>query len=263
MPHARVERIVSEAGTATAVRWRHGARCHESRADLVVLAAGGLATPGILEASGISTKRTLFVDPVLCVAARWERANLDRQLPMPFVSERDGYILSPYFDWLSFYFNRAWRMASSDIMSLMIKMADAGLGSFDGRSLDKQLTDADWETIARAIDECYLVFEDLGVRREDTFLGTLNAGHPGGCMPLTRAEAKSLHHEVLPTTSMWPMPPCCRALWAIRRSSPSWRSPSASRAWRQARKACDHSRNRRGTFLRMRLWVRLVEGHIR
>ena len=83
-------------------------------------------------------------------------------------------------------------------MSLMIKMADVSLGSFDGRTLDKPLTDADWETIARAIDECHRIFEDLGVRPEDTFLGTLNAGHPGGCLPLTRAEAESLHHEALP-----------------------------------------------------------------
>lgn len=30
------------------------------------------------------------------------------------------------------------------------------------------------------------------------FLGTLNAGHPGGCLPLTSAESLTLHHEVLP-----------------------------------------------------------------
>ena len=117
---------------------------------------------------------------------------------MPFVAKRQGYILSPYFDWLSFYFNRDWRMDSSDIMSIMIKMADDGLGSFDGVAFDKPLTDADWQTLAQAIDETHLIFADLGVRREDTFFGTLNAGHPGGCMPLTEREATSLHHDVLP-----------------------------------------------------------------
>ena len=30
------------------------------------------------------------------------------------------------------------------------------------------------------------------------FLDTLNAGHPGGCLPLTQAEAATLHHAHLP-----------------------------------------------------------------
>jgi choline dehydrogenase-like flavoprotein len=29
-------------------------------------------------------------------------------------------------------------------------------------------------------------------------MGTLNAGHPGGMFPLTRAEAQTLHHDRLP-----------------------------------------------------------------
>ncbi len=38
----------------------------------------------------------------------------------------------------------------------------------------------------------------MGVPREQTFYGTLNAGHPGGCFPLTREEAVTLHHASLP-----------------------------------------------------------------
>jgi choline dehydrogenase-like flavoprotein len=30
------------------------------------------------------------------------------------------------------------------------------------------------------------------------FLGTINAGHPGGMLPLTEREAESLHHARLP-----------------------------------------------------------------
>ena len=38
----------------------------------------------------------------------------------------------------------------------------------------------------------------LGAREEDLFLGTINAGHPGGSLPLTEREAGSLHHARLP-----------------------------------------------------------------
>ncbi|MBQ9004067.1 MAG: GMC family oxidoreductase [Eggerthellaceae bacterium] len=193
-----VESVIIEGRRATGVVVRRGPKREMEAADVVVLAAGGLGTPPILEASGIPAKPTLFVDPVLCVAAPWEGAGLDRQLPMPFVSQQPDYILSPYFDWLSFYFNKGWRAPSGDIVSIMIKMADASVGSYDGRHLVKPLVDSDWETIAHAVDVSYDILEEVGVPRDRTFFGTLNAGHPGGCFPLTEAEAGSLHHAALP-----------------------------------------------------------------
>lgn len=195
---AVVQQVLIEGGCATGVVVRRRGKVEFLTADLVVLAAGGLATPVILEASGIPARPTLFVDPVLCVAARWEGAGLQHQLPMPFVSEQPGFILSPYFDWLSFYFNKDWRLPQGDIVSIMIKMADSSAGSFDGRVLDKPLDDSDWETLARAVDLSHEVLELVGVPRDRTFFGTLNAGHPGGCFPLTAAEAETLHHDALP-----------------------------------------------------------------
>ena len=167
-------------------------------ADVVVLAAGGLGTPVILNASGIPTDPSLFVDPVICVAAPLEGARLDAQLPMPFVSQRDGYILSPYFDWLSFFFNNDWRMPAHDIASIMVKFADSSEGSFDGKRLHKRLTSHDEAIVERSVEESKQILERLGVRREDMFLGTLNAGHPGGCLPLSEAEAETFHHDSLP-----------------------------------------------------------------
>ena len=198
MDGARVHDVVIENGRTTGVTVRQGLLTRRLDADLVVLAAGGLGTPQILEASGIPASPTLFVDPVLCIAAPWKGAGLDRQLPMPFVSQQEDYILSPYFDWLSFYFNKSWRMPSSNIMSIMIKMADTSVGSFADGRLDKPLQDADYQVLARAVDQVYAVFEAMGVPAEQTFYGTLNAGHPGGCYPLTQAEAETLHHATLP-----------------------------------------------------------------
>ena len=195
----KVERVVVEDGRATGVvfRKRNGS-CQVATADLVVLATGGLSTPVVLRASGFDTSPTLFVDPVICVAAPWKDAHLEAQLPMPFVSQRDGYILSPYFDWLSFFFNKAWRMPSTDIMSIMVKFADDSLGSFDGTRLSKPLTTHDQHTIERSVEEASAVLEAMGIARNQMFLGTINAGHPGGCLPLTQRECETLHHSMLP-----------------------------------------------------------------
>jgi len=37
---------------------------------------------------------------------------------MPFAVQREHYILSPYFDYLSFFFNKSWRYPASDTLSL-------------------------------------------------------------------------------------------------------------------------------------------------
>ena len=65
--------------------------------------------PGHPPAVGIACEPRLFVDPVLCVAARWPDAWQCHELEMPFVVQRDHYILSPYFDLFSYLVHSTWR----------------------------------------------------------------------------------------------------------------------------------------------------------
>jgi choline dehydrogenase-like flavoprotein len=194
----RVSGLRLEAGRALGVLARRRGRRVFYPADLVVLAAGGIGTPMILERSRIPCRPTLFVDPVLCVAAEWPGARLNADIPMPFVVEREGFIIAPYFDFLSYFFNRDWKPKAENTMSLMIKFADEGRGGVSRGSIRKSLTAADRERLSCAVRLCEDIFRKLNVPKERTFLGTLNAGHPGGMLPLTPAEAATLHGPALP-----------------------------------------------------------------
>lgn len=185
-------------GRVTAVHAKKGLKKVSYRADLVILAAGGLGTPVILENSGIACEKKLFVDPVLCVAGPLPGIRQDKQILMPFISQQEGYILSPYMDYLSFFFDKRWRFPMKNIASIMIKLADEEVGSVGKRRVDKSMTAADHEAMERAVAQCREILEKLGVPREKQFLGTLNAGHPGGMLPLTEAEKDSLHNPRLP-----------------------------------------------------------------
>jgi choline dehydrogenase-like flavoprotein len=194
----RVESVEIEDGRATGV-WAHQGLVHRFYpADLVVLAAGGFATPVILEASGIACEPRLFVDPVLTVATRWPGSQQCREIEMPFVVQRPGYILSPYFDFLSFLFNDEWHYPARDILGIMIKLADVDEGSVTCEGVRKTLTERDREQLAEAQRVVIEMLCRFGAREEGLFLGTINAGHPGGSLPLTEAEARSLHHDRLP-----------------------------------------------------------------
>jgi choline dehydrogenase-like flavoprotein len=190
MTGCRATRIVTRNSRSTGVMTNRGFL----EADLVIVAAGGVNSPRILENSGISVHPHFFVDPVLCVAAEIKNAYQNKELPMPFAVQEDGYILSPYFDQLSFFFNPRWKLPAKNIFSFMIKLADSETGT----PKSKLLTQKDRTTLERAVLQCKELLSNLGVRRERTFLGMLNAGHPGGMLPLTKGEAQSMHAPKLP-----------------------------------------------------------------
>ena len=197
---SRVDGLIIEDGEARGVACNENSQATERYADVIVLAAGGIGTPRILQASGIETQTHFFGDPVLCVAASMPDAHADAGIPMPFASQREGYILSPYFDYLSFFFHKDWRKPANSILSLMIKLADDEAGAVLPSSIETKLTEHDIETYAHAVNDCLAVLHELGIEEDETFLGLVNEGHPGGTLPLTRNEAQSLHNPALPSS---------------------------------------------------------------
>ncbi len=85
-----------------------------------------------------------------------------------------------------------------NIASIMIKLADEEKGSMDGKHVDKSMSPVDTANMEKAVAECREILTRLGVPEEEQFLGTLNAGHPGGMLPLTAAESETLHNPKLP-----------------------------------------------------------------
>jgi choline dehydrogenase-like flavoprotein len=194
----RVERLAVREGRVTGVESRGPLGPRRLTADLVVLAAGGLGTPAILQRSGIACEPRLFVDPVLTVAARWSDAWQCHELEMPFVVQRDHYILSPYFDWFSFLVCPTWRRPAKDLVGIMVKLADEPVGWVSGQRIHKTLTDLDRRRLADGVALGTEILGQFGAAPEDVVLGAVNAGHPGGMLPLTRDSATSFHDARLP-----------------------------------------------------------------
>ncbi len=166
------------------------------KADIIILCAGGLGTPLLLQSAAITCESRLSVDPVLCQAALIEDCNQHQELCMPFAIRRQGFMISPYFDTLSFFFNKNWLHPAGHIFSLMIKLADENNGSIDKNGVDKRLGTRDKARLERAKQVCRNILTKMGATK--TFEGTLNAGHPAGMLPLTADQTESMHHPVLP-----------------------------------------------------------------
>lgn len=93
---------------------------------------------------------------------------------------------------------KEWYHPMENLVSIMIKQADVSEGSCMGNPVRKELTEQDKAILARATEQSKQILLAMGAKEEEIFLGTLNAGHPGGMFPLTEAEKDTLHSRLLP-----------------------------------------------------------------
>jgi hypothetical protein len=113
------------------------------------------------------------------------------------------------------------------LVEMMVKLADEPGGWVAGSRVHKTLTGLDQRRLTDGVALATEILGRFGAAPEDVVLGAVNAGHPGGMLPLTRDSAASFHHARLPATSMRPTP-ACSPRSATRRSSPSSPWPNAS-----------------------------------
>jgi choline dehydrogenase-like flavoprotein len=193
--NAAVKKVLLEGNRAVGVE----TATETLTADVVVLAAGGIGTAQILKASNLPAKDNLWVDIVLTVGGVSKGARMLNEPPMAWYIKQDNYILSPYFDILSYWFHKPWKnVAAEDRVGMMIKLADTENGSVtaDG-TITKPLTQADIDGLERAKVEAKRILEPSGV--SGPFVdGMIHGGHLGGTVPLTKADVPSMHSDTLP-----------------------------------------------------------------
>jgi hypothetical protein len=196
---SKVEKVIVENGHSKAVLVSDGKSSRRIDAEVVVLAAGGVGTAQILKASDLPARDKLWVDVVLTVGGSSKKAKMLCEPPMAWFIKEDDYILSPYFDILSYWFHKPWKDVSlEDRVGMMIKLADTeeGTVSADG-TVTKTLTDIDWKRLEEAKVKAKSIMEESGV--EGPFVnGMIHGGHLGGTVPLTKSDVATMHPSWLP-----------------------------------------------------------------
>ena len=201
--NARVQSLLMDGNRACGVRVTNGSSDKEISADVVVLSAGGIGTAQILRSSGLSPKDGLWVDVVLTVGGVLKDSKMLKEPPMAWYIKQENYILSPYFDLLSYWFHKPWKnVDQNDRVGMMIKLADTEQGtvSADGK-VTKTLTKTDYQSLDKARAEAIQIMQASGVK--GPFVdGMIHGGHLGGTVPLTEADVESMHPSWLPQ-NLW------------------------------------------------------------
>jgi choline dehydrogenase-like flavoprotein len=194
-----VQKVLLKGNRACGVMVSSGSSVETMSADVVVLSAGGIGTAHILRASNLPVKDNLWVDVVLTVGGVSKGARMLNEPPMAWFIKKNDYILSPYFDILSYWLHKPWKnVALGDRVGMMIKLADTEQGAvkLDG-TVTKSLTPADYECLETAKVEAKEIMEASGVT--GPFVdGMIHGGHLGGTVPLTHDDVETMHPASLP-----------------------------------------------------------------
>lgn len=179
-------------------------------ANKVIVAAGGIGTPVILERSGIKNAgHKLFSDffNVTYGIYRDKSVNQGKELTMSTLCtsfmENDGFILSPYVDvplvlrWIMQKRKQLRGFRYRDLMGVMVKAKDDNVGRVTKRErIEKMPTAGDMKRLNYGEKIAEKILIGAGVRKKDIIFTKPRAAHPGGSAAIGEVVDKNLKTKI-------------------------------------------------------------------
>ncbi|MBL7155033.1 MAG: GMC family oxidoreductase [Candidatus Portnoybacteria bacterium] len=188
MPSTKVEKVLLTNGQ---VRGVEISGKKEIECGLVILAAGALSTPVILQKSGVSAGHRLFVDFFNATYGITDNLSQLSGASMGAVCtdfhKDQGFILSPYIDhWSQImlfcppWWNVIHRFPRSRIIGIMTKITDERIGRVEANgSISKKPTEQDHSRLEAGAALAKKILKEAGARSIITTKHSRGA-HPGG-----------------------------------------------------------------------------------
>ena len=216
-----VDGVLIESGKARGISCKGPHGHTEIAADVVVLAAGGLGTPVILQRSGIKEAGSgLFVDLLVNTYGKTEGLNQVHEPAMALVDldfhQEKGFILSPFVNhprmvrFIEFG-AKALSESNQKMMGVMTKITDDPIGRvYPDGSVSKPVTDTDWGRLREGSSIAKEILVKAGADRRSLMVSAVQGAHPGGTAAIGKVVDRDLQTgvdglfvcdaSVLPTT---------------------------------------------------------------
>lgn len=149
----------------------------------VILSAGALDTPKVLNNSGIITPKKLFVDIFVTIGGRCNHSFKDEINMAAYIPFND-FLISPYYSEriIKMLGERKIESKRENIIGIMIKIKDDSCGYVGKDFTEKYCTGKDVQKISNGVSIASRILKESGV---DTIVSTEAIGaHPGGTAPL-------------------------------------------------------------------------------
>jgi len=204
----RVENAIISSGKVTGVSAVDGRGKQENFfARKVILSAGGIGTPIILQNSGIEAGDNLFVDLFNVTYGPTKEFDQSKELTMSVVCghfhQEEGFVLSPFVDnYYSLFFCTDYphslnSLRINRLMGIMTKIADDSIGTVhrDGK-ISKTPTKSDLRKLKKGSEVAKEILIKCGVKPQDIFFTRPRGAHPGGTAGIGRVVNSRLESKI-------------------------------------------------------------------
>lgn len=206
---AKVDSLIIEDEQAVGVRGNIRRTPFEVRADVIVLAAGGIGTPLIMQNSGFfdaGNGMTMDTTTMVYGVSKYKGTASDPPMTVGYTDDENGYMLSALIDpWLLYPLIMTRKGARYPFtwvtyprtMGVMIKVKDeiAGGITVEGK-ISKPMTARDRYRLNHASIVCRKILIKAGCDPDSIFVGPLRGTHPSGTVRLGEMLDESLQTEV-------------------------------------------------------------------
>ncbi len=209
LTRATVERVLIEGGHAAGVAGTLAGRPFSVTAGSVVLAAGGIGTPRILQASGFpAAGQGMTMDVTTMVYGFVKERGAGNEPPMTWSWEdrETGFMLSTLVDpWLLFPLITAlkgWRYPLywprwNNMLGVMIKLKDdVSGGVYQTGQISKPLTAHDRQRLRTAENLSREILCEAGAEASSMFMTPLRGTHPSGTVRIGTMLDAGLRTEI-------------------------------------------------------------------
>lgn len=209
LTEARVDELIVENRQAQGVRGRHQGSAFEIRAHQVVLAAGGIGTPLLLQGAGlIRAGQGIGMDTTVMMygAARIHGNGHEPPMTYAWANDEVGYLLSTLIDpWLMYPLITAlkgWRYPLTwprwdHTLGVMIKLKDDVAGCVASeRWISKPFTDNDQAKLDHAAGVARQILLKAGAEAGSIFMTPMRGTHPCATVRIGDLLDRNLQTEI-------------------------------------------------------------------
>lgn len=164
--------------------------------DLIILSAGAVSTATILQNTGIDAGNSFFIDGFVSMGGVLKDINFNTEVQMNAFVKGKHFILAPHFS--SFISKQEGNkdIKDEDILSIMIKVPDEGIGIVKNGKIKKFNSIQDIQYLSEGCGVAGAILAKAGVDQNTITSTVYRAAHPGGTAAIGEVVNTNLKTEI-------------------------------------------------------------------
>jgi choline dehydrogenase-like flavoprotein len=164
--------------------------------DIVVLSAGAIETPRLLQKVGIDAGNNLFVDTFVTLGGILKKIKFNKEVTMNALIKLDDIVMAPHYSEVLVKKLQEYKARKKDILGMMIKIKDEPSGKVTPTEVIKYNTANDVALLAEGSAIAGAILTEAGVDPKTLVSTYARGAHPGGTAAIGQVVDKNLQTEI-------------------------------------------------------------------